>query len=129
MALTGKEVVQRRLKLIERNVREAVSESMDELAADILSLSRDFAPQLSGEMIRTAGTDKDDSRNLFRRSVFYTVPYAVWQHEEVFNAGPITAGKPNAGRKFLKRAFDQLVERGIRKVGKEIERSLRITLR
>lgn len=130
MALLGKEVVKRRLRLIQRNVGDAVAEGMDELAADILSLSNDFAPQLTGEMIRTSGTDSDDTgADRFRRSVFYTVPYAIWQHEEVFNAGPITASKPNAGRKFLTRAFNQLVGKGIRNVGREIERTLRITLR
>ena len=129
MALLGKEVVQRRLRIIQRNVNDAIAEAMDDFATDIHVLSNDLAPQLSGEMIRQSGTDSDDSGNRFRRSVFYSLGYAVWQHEEVFNPGPITVTKPGAGRKFLQRAFDRNVQKGIRNVGRAIGRSLRITLR
>ena len=129
MVLLGKEIVKRRLRIIQRNVNEAVEQSMDDLATDIHSLSNDLAPQLTGEMIRQSGTDSDDSGTRFRRSVFYSLAYAIWQHEEVFNPGPITAGKPGAGRKFLQRAFDRNVQKGIQDVGRAIGRSLRITLR
>ena len=123
--------IKRRLGLIQRNVRDALNGAMDDAAEEVLSLSNDLAPQDSGDMIdpENAGVDKETTRDTFRRSVFYLLAYAVWQHEEFFNPGLTTAAKPRAGRKFLQRAFNERGSILITKIGREIERTLRITLR
>ena len=129
MPVTGGDIIRRRLRVIRRAVNEAIETGMDDLAKDILSMSRDLAPQLTGLMIRTSGVDDDDSRDRFRRSIFYEQPYAIWQHEEFFNPGPITSAKPGAGPKFLSRAFNFHAQRGITNIGRRVQRSLRAVLR
>ena len=131
MAVTGGAAIKLRLALIRRNVNDAVEGGMDDLSKRILSKSRNFAPQLTGRMIRESDVASLDSRSLgtFRRAVFYSVDYAVFQHEGEFNPGPITASKPAAGRKYLSRAFDQEVNAGVRKIGRDVERAIRISVR
>lgn len=131
MSVTGGAVIKARLALIRRNVNDAVQGGMDDLSKKILAKSRNFAPQLTGRMIRESDVASLDSPSLgtFRRAVFYSVDYAVFQHEGQFNPGPITAAKPNAGRKFLSRAFDQEVNAGIRDIGRRVERALRLSVR
>ncbi len=129
MAITGAAGIRRRLRVIRRNVDRTIDEALDELAAEIHAKSNDFAPQLTGAMIRESGVDAEDRAGRFRRSVFYKLNYAVFQHEGNFNPGPITASKSSAGRKFLSRAFQQKARRGIRDVGRKIERSLRFAVR
>lgn len=131
MPVTGGDIIRRRLRTIRRAVDDAIEAGMDDFAADVLSMSRDLAPQLTGLMIRTSDVDSDDSRSLgrFRRSIFYEQVYAIWQHEEIFNPGPVTAAKPGAGPKFLKRAFDFQAAKHIPKIGKRVSRALRVVLR
>lgn len=131
MPVRGGDLIRRRLLIIRRAVDDAIVEGMDELAENVHSLSKDLAPQLTGLMIRTSDISKDDSRSggRFRRSIFYEQPYAVWQHEEVFNPGPVTQTKPGAGPKFLSRALDFHKIRGQARIGKRISRALRIVLR
>jgi hypothetical protein len=130
-AVTGGALIRARLAFIRRAVDDAIAQGMDDFADDVLSMSRDLAPQLTGLMIRTSGVSKSDSRSLgrFRRSIFYEQPYAVWQHEEVFNPGPITSAKPGAGPKFLTRALNFHRLRGQKAIGRRIQRTLRTVLR
>ena len=131
MPVTGGALIRARLAFIRRAVDEAISQGMDDFADDVLSMSRDLAPQLTGLMIRTSGVSKDDSRSLgrFRRSIFYEQVYAIWQHEETFNPGPVTSSKPGAGPKFLSRALAFHRVRGQREIGRRIQRTLRTVLR
>lgn len=131
MPVTGGDVIRRRLRVIQRAVNETIVDGMDDFAKDVLRQSRDLAPQLTGLMIRTSDVDSDDNRALgtFRRSVFYEQVYAIWQHEEVFNPGPITSTKPGAGPKFLRRAYDFQRAIHVPRIGKRVGRALRLSLR
>lgn len=129
MPVHGGPAIRRRMKRIRRNVNDAISDKMDEIADELLQESRDLAPQLTGKMIATAGTDKADARDSFKRTVFYTEPYAIYQHEGHFNPGPITATKTGAGRKFLQRPFDAKKRDMILRISREIERAIRVTVR
>ncbi len=125
----GGDAIRRRLRLISKNVVSFIGAEMDDIAQEILEESRRNAPQLTGRMIATAGWDKEDFADAFRRSVFYREDYAVFQHEGFFNPGPITATKPNAGRKFLQRAYTARVRGLPARIGRAVERSLRVSLR
>ena len=124
-------VIKQRLNLIQRNTRDAINGVLDDVSQELLTASNDIAPQDTGDMISPefAKIGKETAGESFRRSVYYLKAYAVWQHEEFFNPGLTTASKPGAGRKFLERAFRQKGEAFITKIGREIERTLRITLR
>ncbi|MCP4497732.1 MAG: hypothetical protein GY825_13250 [Phycisphaeraceae bacterium] len=119
------------MRTIQRNVNDGIAAVMDEAADDLLRRSRDLAPQLTSEMVDTAATDKKDARRrgVFRRSVYYTVDYAVYQHEGTYNPGPVTRGKPGAGRKFLQRPFDAQKAELIVRISRSIERTLRLSVR
>jgi len=128
VALTGRRQVQ---KNIDRAIKAALAGLEDEqqgAAEETLSDSRDLAPQLTGLMINTAGTRVDRQKNLITHTVFYSEEYALYQHEGFFNPGPVTALKPNAGRKFLSRALDAkrrlFIERFRRRVEREIRQAL-----
>ena len=125
----GRKVIKKRLGLIRRNVRDALAAELDDIADDLLDASRALAPQLTGLMILTAGTDKDDSGETLRRSVFYSEDYAPIQHEGFFNPGPVTASKPGAGRKFLQRPYNQMRPGIPKRLGRAVERALRNSLR
>ncbi len=125
----GRRLIERRLGLIQRNVRDAVEAELDDIAEEILERSRELAPQLTGQMILTAGVGRDDTPTRIRRSVFYLEDYAPIQHEGVFNPGPVTAAKAGAGRKFLQRAYNAQRPSIAKRVGRAIERALRTSLR
>lgn len=127
--VTGVEDAKKNMRRAVEAAREAVEQEFDDYADEILQRSNDLAPQLTGQMIRNSGTDKDDGPNRFVRSVFYLDNYAVFQHEGRFNPGPITIAKPGAGRKFLQRPYDASKREFVVRLGRAIERSLRQSLR
>lgn len=127
--LTGDDVVIKKLERIRAGVNAAVKEELSDIANDILSDSRDIAPQLTGLLIASSGVDTGDRRDRFARSIFYDTPYAVIQHEGVFNPGPITVQKPGAGRKYLQRAYEARRPQMVNRLGKAVERALRLALR
>ncbi len=129
--LTGADALRKRLKVLDRNVFDALSDEMDDIANDLLRKSNDMAPQLTGKMIATSDTDSANQRRAGKlsRSVFYTVEYAIYQHEGNFNPGPVTAGKPGAGRKFLQRPFEQNKQAYTERIARSVQRTLRQTLR
>lgn len=127
--LEGAAVVKKRLRLIRVNVAEAIEAELDDAANELLRDSRDLAPQLTGEMIRESGVDSDDRKDVFRRSVFYNLDYSVKQHEGFFNPGPVTSTKPGAGRKYLQRPFDAQKRQLIKRLGRQVERAIRLSLR
>ena len=129
MAVTGEKAILRRLDRIQAAVREAVEEELNDIAEDVLSNSRDICPQLTGRLIRSAGVDSADREDIFVRSVFYDTPYAVIQHEGNFNPGPITAQKPDAGRKYLQRAYEAMRPTMVKRIGNRTEQALRLVLR
>ena len=133
-AVEGGAAIRRRLRIISKNVGRFIDDEMDDIAQEILAESRKLAPQDTGKMISTAGWDKDDTLESFRRSVFYKEDYAPIQHEGLIRGRPIQPGpgtrsKPGAGRKFLQRAYNAKVRDIPRRVGKAVERGLRVSLR
>lgn len=127
--VTGGKAIRNRLGLIEKNVRRQISDELDDIAQEILVESRRLAPQLTGRMIASSGTDKDDRPQRFRRSIFYDIDYAVFQHEGFFQPGPVTIAKDGAGRKFLQRPYEKKRRDLIRRIGVATERGLRVSLR
>lgn len=127
--LTGDEVVIRKLDRIRKAVADEIRDEFDDIANDILSDSRDIAPQLTGLLIASSGVDSGDRRDRFARSIFYDTPYAVIQHEGNFNPGPITSQKPGAGRKYLQRAYEARRPEIVQRLGRATERALRLALR
>lgn len=134
MAVTGGKDIERNLRRIERAAVDAMNDALEDAAGVVLSQARDFAPQLTGQLIRDSGVSavrRGRSRGGLRVktfSVFFGAgpsrAYAVLQHEGVFSPGPVTSAKPGAGRKYLSRAFDKHKRRLIRTIGHEVERAL-----
>lgn len=127
--VSGQRVIARKIRRIQTAVRQEIEEELNDIANDVLSNSRDIAPQLTGLLIRTSAVDEDDSEDVFVRSVFYDTDYAVIQHEGDFNPGPITIQKPGAGRKYLQRAYEALRPQMVNRLGRATERALRLALR
>lgn len=110
--VTGTALIKKRLKLIDRNVAHATMQELDDIAEDLLNMSRDEAPRDTDKMIGTADTDSEDRRRAgsFKRSVFYKMEYAIYQHELVFRPGEKTqrylgGSSPGIGRYFLSMPF------------------------
>ncbi len=127
--VTGGAVIRKRLKIIQRNTRAAISSELDDTAKDLLAVPILLAPQLTGAPIKSGGIDSESGKDFTRRSVFYTEDYAVIQHEGFFNPGPVTATKAGAGRKYLQRPFNAARREIPARIGRAVERSLRLTLR
>lgn len=147
----GGAVVRSRLRKIARNVNDAVQQEMDDIADDLLTASRDKAPQLTGEMIRTSKTDSKNARSQgrFSRRVKYTEEYAPIQHEgiywsggssrsgaksgELFRPGPVTAAKlgnrRGVGRHFLSKPFKKMEPKIPRQISKAVARAIRQSVR
>lgn len=133
-AVSDARVIAQRMAVLQRNARDAISSAMDDAAADLLKESRKAAPQLTGKMIRTAGTSSDNpGEDTFLRTVFYKERYAVIQHEGFFFPGPVTqvklGGARAIGRKFLQGPFELQARKLINTVRKRLEVTLRISLR
>jgi hypothetical protein len=131
--------VARNLRRIRQEVKEAISQAMDDVANDLLDRSIALAPQLSGDLVNDARVVSLDTGNTFSRAVEYGPPgspstaYAKVRHEDVYNLGPISSIKPGSedgpvGRKFLERPFNRHAKRYIEEVGREVERALRTGL-
>ena len=106
MPVKGASELRRTLKRLEREILAELREAFDDLAERTRTTAREFAPQLEGDLIESAGIEGRDRRDRIQRVVFFDTPYAARQHEdETLNPGPITALKPNAGPKYLRRAF------------------------
>lgn len=133
MPLRGADEVRRRLALARFAVREALQSELAEISSDLLEESRNRAPQLSGLMINTAGTDSDETRDSLRVSVFYREEYALYQHEGFYTPGPVTSGKlgaaVGAGRKFLERPFRENAVKYQERLARAGGRALRIVIR
>ena len=79
--VSGQRVIARKIRRIQTAVRQEIEEELNDIANDVLSNSRDIAPQLTGLLIRSSAVDEDDTEDVFVRSVFYDTDYAVIQHE------------------------------------------------
>ncbi len=133
-AVRDARVINQRLDVLVRNVRDAISGAMDDAATDLLVRSRNAAPQDTGRMIRTAGTSSaNPGMDTFLRTVFYREDYAVFQHEGFFFPGPTTAAKLGGaraiGRKFLQRPFEESARKLIATVARAVSVTVRITVR
>lgn len=131
----GRKVIVQRLAIIRRNVLAELQDELDDQAQDLLEESQRRAPQLTGALVLTAGTDSEDNRasGRLRRTVFYREEYAIYQHEGYFNPGPISTEKLGGsfaiGRKYLQRPFDELAPGFKKRSAVAVERALRLTLR
>lgn len=117
------------IRRIAQAVRRGVISELEDYANDLLELSRDYAPQLTGQMILNSGVDRQDRKNGVAFSVFYREKYALYQHEGFYNPGPVTAAKPSAGRKFLERAYNQTRRQRLERIAKRTQREIRLALR
>lgn len=135
MAVRGLAAIQRRFKQLQRNAFDQLVDTMERQAEIVHTVSRDRAPQLTGQMIRNSGTRTQSSRaaGLVRVTVFYNEPYAIFQHEGFYHPGPVTSEKLGGafaiGRKFLTRTVDEQRDSIITACGRDLERVLRLSLR
>ena len=133
MAVEGGEVIKRRLKLIIRNVQREVSVALDAAADDLLSRSRQLAPQLSGDLIDAGKVRGRGARDVQTRVIFYDSPYAVVRHEDFYNLGPISSLKQSPdgviGRKYLETPFRRHNARYQKDLGFAINRAMRRSVR
>lgn len=131
----GRKVIVQRLAIIRRNVLAELQDELDDQAQDLLEESQRRAPQLTGALILTAGTDSEDNRarGQLRRSVFYREEYAIYQHEAFYHPGPVTSEKLGAsfaiGRKYLQQPFNEMAPGFKKRSAQAVERALRLTLR
>lgn len=133
--VSGADVVRRRLRQLRRNAFDALETEVRQQCEITLARSRDLAPQLTGLMIHDSHVTMDSRRSSgsIRAVIHYDQPYAVFQHEGVYNPGPVTSVKLGAqrgiGRKFLQKALDERREQMVVQCGRALERALRSTLR
>lgn len=137
MPVEGTRETERNLARIARAAVDALNDGLQDGAGVIISQARDFAPQLTGQLIRDAGISSirrgrgQGPLQTRAFSVFFgngpSRAYAVLQHEGRFNPGPVTRAKPGAGRKYLSRAFDKHKRKIIRSIGQDIERAILTT--
>lgn len=131
----GAAVVRSRMRKIVRNVNAAVQQEMDDIADELLTASRDKAPQLTGEMIRSSKTDSRNARSegRFTRRVRYTTVYAPIQHEKTFRPGPVTAAKlgnrVGVGKGFLSKPFKRAEPKIPRRISRAVNRAIRQSVR
>jgi hypothetical protein len=137
MPAAGARTIKRRVKVIQRNIRDAVSKAMDDIADDLLLRSNLLCKEDEGDLIESSGIAHRNSKETFLRVVYYDTPYAERQHEctEMGNgpktrakpASPLGDGKP--GRKWLERPFKRHQKRYTREVGDAIKKALRQSVR
>jgi len=122
------------MRLLARNAKGAMEQSIQDSAEDLLSRARVMAPQLSGDLILSGGIRKAPSiGGAVGRIVFFDEPYAVIRHEDTYNLGPISRTKSSPdgpiGRKYLQQPYDNHKARYIRDARNAVAKSFRRTLR
>lgn len=142
--VTGGDLIQKRLKNIQRNLGHAVEKAMDLNAEDLLSRSQALCPQKTSELLGDAKITKKDPSGkrggVFDRIISYgnTEPsskYALFIHEDTdYELGPISRAKPPTadgpvGRKFLSRPYDIHRRRYLKEIGRITELSIQRSIR
>lgn len=133
----GAAVVRSRMRKIVRNVNAAVQQEMDDIADELLTASRDKAPQLHGTMTdpQHSRTDSKNARSQgrFTRRIKYTTIYAPIQHEKTFRPGPVTAAKlgnrVGIGKGFLSNPFKKAEPKIPRRISRAVNRAIRQSVR
>lgn len=106
---TGFEDVKRALDHWGEDAVRAATQALDECLEDLLQKSQALAPKLYGDLEGSGTKDAVRVNPITKEisgSVGYNKIYAARRHEEVYNPGPITRGKPPIdgmvpGRKYL----------------------------
>jgi hypothetical protein len=136
-AVQGADVIRRRMRQIQRNVRDATSQEMDTIAEDLLLRSQLLCKEDEGDLIASGAIAFRNRKDTYVRVVYYDTPYAVRQHEcTEMGLGPKTKAKPSSplgdgkpGRKWLSRPFVRHRKRYIAEVGDAISDAIRGSLR
>lgn len=124
-----------RLRIMQRQAAGVTGALLEDDAKEILNLSNQLAPQLTGALIDSGEIVKQGTGDTRLFGIGYggrgpSRDYVVKQHEDTSLApGPITALKPQAGPKFLSRAFNALSGRTLLSLQRELNRWLRDTAR
>lgn len=135
MKVRGADEIRRRLALIRRNVFDDLSQTLDDLAMELLTRARNKAPVATGLLTAASRTDSHDMRLQGRmtRSVTFTVEYAQYQDKYPHWPGPGTAAKLGSGfgvaQGFLRktqRAFRPTAKREIKRA---VQRAIRESVR
>lgn len=126
MAVRGTNQAIRNIRRLTREAKDAFVTQTRENAEELLSDAIDLAPQLNNDLIESglvkfikSGGDR------FFFIVGFDIIYAVRRHEEVYQPGPVTRGKPGAGRKFLSRPYNKKRKVFEKRIKNAIERRLR----
>ena len=106
---TGFEDVKRALDKWGEDAIQAATKGTNDCLEDLLQKSQALAPKLSGDLEGSGTVERANANPITREisgSVGYNKVYAVRRHEEAYNPGPITRGKPGVdgmtpGRKYL----------------------------
>lgn len=130
-AVKGVPELESRLRLIVRNVGEAIAQTIDDDAHDLLGRAQDLSPQLSGDHINSGKVFVTGS---VTRSVGFNEPYSVFLHEGRYNLGPVSSRKPptedgGVGREYLLRPFENQKARYIKNVGRAVNDAVRRSVR
>lgn len=129
--LQGVDEMKKRLDIILRNVNEAVIQTIDDSADDLLERSQDLSPQLTGAHIHSG---KVVEISQFARAVAYDEAYSLWLHEGDYELGPVSRLKPPTqdgavGKEFLLRPFENNKQRYIADAGKAVAEAVRRSVR
>ena len=135
ISIEGGDAIRRRMKLLTRNVREDVSQTLDDLADELLTDARNKAPVLTGLLTASSRTDSTDMRLQGRmvRKVRFFAPYAKYQDKYPHWPGPGTAAKLGSGfgvaQGFLTKTQRAFKPEVMRRLKASVERAIRQTLR
>lgn len=109
--VTGDDEVIRALEQWERESIETLTKAVDASLEDLLTKAQGLAPKLTGDLessgAKTAAKANAATHEISGEVGFHKV-YAARRHEETYNPGPITRGKPPVdgflpGPKYLER--------------------------
>ena len=115
----GFEDVKRALDRWEEEAVQAAARGVDESGEDLLQKAQALAPKLKGDL-EGSGTKDQVRVNALSKEISVEIgfnkTYAARRHEEDYNPGPITRGKPAVdgmmpGRKYIERPLQYYTPR------------------
>ena len=115
MRVFGRRRLARTIRAITKKTPKEVGPEMTRQANILRGRAVAVAPELTRKMILSSKVTKRSNRGREIRVISFDTAYAVKQHEDRLNPGPITAAKSPtqdgaAGRKYLTRPFNNMVQ-------------------
>lgn len=128
---TGFEDVKRALDRWGDEAVQAAARGVDESGEDLLQKSQALAPKLTGDLEGSGTKDSVKINNATKEisvEIGFNKVYAARRHEEDYNPGPITRGKPpvdgmTPGRKYIERPLQYYTPKYMQNIAEAVRRT------